>query len=272
MDPISAAVDLAKQIVAKIHKAMETAAKAAAQGGGGGAAPQFQAVSSHDTLRAAVIAAHEKDSQHLDNATKVLTTISPALRVAIAAAQFAGKVLQDKNLELLDEQRARLVEAEAIAGPAVADLRTKEQVWEAQQAALREVAQLTAKLQSIPGWEGMASSGYGGAATGQITAVTQLVAGSVRMPSSIREVANLNEVIMTAISTVIGHRTHQISKAPTGVPGSFSCTHVATAALTGLTLKMDAELGGETTQAKLDEVQGLVDASRSMIPNPWPGS
>ena len=180
MDPISAAVDLAKQIVAKIHKAMETAAKAAAQGGGGGAAPQFQAVSSHDTLRAAVIAAHEKDSQHLDNATKVLTTISPALRIAIAAAQFAGKVLQDKNLELLDEQRTRLVEAEAVAGPAVADLRTKEQVWEAQQAALREVAQLTAKLQSIPGWEGMASSGYGGAATGQITAGTQLVAGRVQ--------------------------------------------------------------------------------------------
>ena len=46
MDPISAAVDLAKQIVAKIHKAMETAAKAAAQGGG--AAPQFKAVSSHE--------------------------------------------------------------------------------------------------------------------------------------------------------------------------------------------------------------------------------
>ena len=139
MDPISVAVDLAKQIVAKIHKAMETAAKAAAQVGG--AAPQFKAVSSHDTLRAAVIAAHEKDSQHLDNATKVLTTISPALRIAIAAAQFAVKVLQDKNLELLDEQRTRLVEAEAVAGPAVADLRTKEQVWEAQQAALREVAQ-----------------------------------------------------------------------------------------------------------------------------------
>ena len=103
MDPISVAVDLAKQIVAKIHKAMETAAKAAAQVGG--AAPQFKAVSSHDTLRAAVIAAHEKDSQHLDNATKVLTTISHALRIAIAAAQFAGKVLQDKKLELLDEQR-----------------------------------------------------------------------------------------------------------------------------------------------------------------------
>ena len=59
----------------------------------------------------------------------------------------------------------------------MADLRTKEQVWEAQQAALREVAQLTAKLQSIPGWEGMASSGYGGAADGQINAVAQLVAG-----------------------------------------------------------------------------------------------
>lgn len=272
VDPISAAVDLAKQIVAKIHKAMETAAKAAAQGGGGGAAPQFQAVSSHDTLRAAVIAAHEKDSQHLDNATKVLTTISPALRVAIAAAQFAGKVLQDKNLELLDEQRARLVEAEAVAGPAVADLRTKEQVWEAQQAALREVAQLTAKLQSIPGWEGMASSGYGGAATGQITAVTQLVAGSLRMPSSIREVANLNEAIMSNISRAIGRQQRQITKVNPGVPGSFACTHAATTALTGLTLKMDAELGGETTQAKLDEVQGLVDASRSMIPNPWPGS
>ena len=132
MDPISVAVDLAKQIVAKIHKAMETAAKAAAQVGG--AAPQFKAVSSHDTLRAAVIAAHEKDSQHLDNATKALSVVSPALGRAIAAAQFAGKVLQDKNLELLDEQRTRLVEAEAVAGPAVADLRTKEQVWEAQQA------------------------------------------------------------------------------------------------------------------------------------------
>ena len=49
-------------------------------------------------------------------------------------------------------------------------------------------------------------------------------------------------------------------------------SNTGTAALTGLTLKMDAELGGETTQAKLDEVQGLVDASRSMIPDPWPGS
>ena len=272
MDPISAAVDLAKQIVAKIHKAMETAAKAAAQGGGGGAAPQFQAVSSHDTLRAAVIAAHEKDSQHLDNATKVLTTISPALRVAIAAAQFAGKVLQDKNLELLDEQRARLVEAEAVAGPAVADLRTKEQVWEAQQAALREVAQLTAKLQSIPGWEGMASSGYGGTADGQITAVTQLVAGSLRMPSSIREVANLNHAIMDNLTAQLALCLQQVGTLSTGFPGAFACTRGATDALMELNSRMDDELGGKTTQARLDEVQGLVDASRAMIPDPWPGS
>ena len=178
MDPISAAVDLAKQIVAKIHKAMETAAKAAAQGGGGGAAPQFQAVSSHDTLRAAVIAAHEKDSQHLDNATKALSVVSPALGRAIAAAQVAGNALHAKNLALLDEQRAHLAEAEAIAGRAVTDLRNHEKVWAAQQAALREVAQVTARLRSIPSWKGMASSGYGGAADGQINAVAQLVAGS----------------------------------------------------------------------------------------------
>ena len=39
-----------------------------------------------------------------------------------------------------------------------------------------------------------------------------------------------------------------------------------------LNSRMDDELGGKTTQARLDEVQGLVDASRAMIPDPWPGS
>lgn len=270
VDPISAAVDLAKQIVAKIHKAMETAAKAAAQVGG--AAPQFKAVSSHDTLRAAVIAAHEKDSQHLDNATKALSVVSPALGRAIAAAQVAGNALHAKNLALLDEQRAHLAEAEAIAGRAVTDLRNHEKVWAAQQAALREVAQVTARLRSIPSWKGMASSGYGGAADGQINAVAQLVAGSLHMPGSIKGVADLNETIMSNIATGVLVITSQIKSVPLQAPGSFACTRGATQQVLLVWEHLQAEIEGVTVRNKVDEVQALVDSSRAAIPHPWPAT
>ena len=68
-------------------------------------------------------------------------------------------------------------------------------------------------------------------------------------------------------------RTKEASRLPVGGgPGSFACTRGATHALMELNSRMDDELGGKTTQARLDEVQGLVDASRAMIPDPWPGS
>ena len=172
---------------------------------------------------------------------------------------------------LLDEQRAHLAEAEAIAGRAVTDLRNHEKVWAAQQAALREVAQVTARLRSIPSWKGMASSGYGGAADGQINAVAQLVAGSLHMPGSIKGVADLNETIMSNIATGVLAITSQIRSVPLQAPGSFACTRGATQQVLLVWEHLQAEIEGVTVRNKVDEVQALVDSSRAAIPHPCRG-